>query len=68
VLRRKQPDLVRPYRTLGYPVVPILFIVGAGILLATTAVERPRESAMGIGLIVLGVPFYAYWKRQAASK
>ena len=67
VLRKKQPQLVRPYRTLGYPVVPLLFIAGAGILLATTAVERPRESAMGVGLIVLGVPFYAYWKRQAGA-
>ena len=68
VLRRKQPQLLRPYRTLGYPVVPVLFIAGACILLVTTAIERPRESAMGIGLIVLGVPFYSYWKRQAGSK
>ncbi len=68
VLRKKQPNLLRPYRTLGYPVVPVLFILGAGILLVTTAVERPRESAMGIGLILAGVPFYAYWKRQAALK
>jgi APA family basic amino acid/polyamine antiporter len=67
-LRKKQPNLVRPYRTLGYPIVPVLFILGAVILLATTAVERPRESAMGIGLILLGVPFYAYWKRHPSSK
>ena len=68
VLRKKRPDLVRPYRTLGYPLVPVLFVIGAGILLATTAIERPRESAMGIGLIVLGVPFYAYWKKQSTLK
>jgi len=68
VLRKKQPDLVRPYRTLGYPVVPVLFVIGAGILLATTAVERPRESAMGVGLIVLGVPFYRHWKKNAVLK
>jgi basic amino acid/polyamine antiporter, APA family len=64
VLRKKQPHLLRPYRTLGYPVVPVLFIFGAVILLTTTAIERPRESAMGLGLIVLGVPFYAYWKQK----
>src|SRR5205823_3014928 len=62
VLRKKRPELYRPYRTLGYPVVPILFIIGAAILLVTTALERPRESAMGIGLILLGLPFYYRWR------
>src|SRR6185369_10141549 len=62
VLRHKRPDLHRPYRTTGYPIVPILFVAGASILLVTTAVDRPRESLMGIALIVLGLPFYFYWK------
>ena len=64
VLRIKRPDLARPYRTLGYPVVPILFVVGAFVLLVSTAIERPRESLMGIGLILLGLPFYFYWRKQ----
>jgi APA family basic amino acid/polyamine antiporter len=64
VLRWRRPDLVRPYRTVGYPLVPVLFIVGAIVLLITTAIERPRESLIGIGLIVMGVPFYFYWKKQ----
>jgi APA family basic amino acid/polyamine antiporter len=68
VLRKKRPDLVRPYRTLGYPVVPILFVIGAGILLFSTALERPRESAMGIGLMLLGLPFYYYWKNRRGGK
>jgi APA family basic amino acid/polyamine antiporter len=64
VLRKKRPDLPRPYRTVGYPVVPVLFMIGAAVLLLSTAIERPRESLMGIGLIVLGLPFYFYWKKQ----
>jgi len=64
VLRRRRPDLHRPYRTIGYPLVPVLFILAAIVLLITTAIERPRESLMGIGLIVLGLPFYYYWKKQ----
>jgi APA family basic amino acid/polyamine antiporter len=68
VLRWRRPDLVRPYLTVGYPFVPVLFIVGAGILLITTAIERPRESLIGIGLIVLGLPFYFYWKKERARK
>jgi APA family basic amino acid/polyamine antiporter len=64
VLRKKRSDLNRPYRTLGYPLVPVLFILASLVLVFTTAVQRPRESAMGIGLIVLGLPFYFYWKRR----
>ena len=64
VLRHKQPDLVRPYRALGYPVIPLLFVVGAIILLVTTFLERQRESILGLGLMALGVPFYLYWKRK----
>src|SRR5438270_4962153 len=52
VLRKKRPDLARPYRTVGYPLVPVLFVIGATILVFSTAFDRPRESAMGIGLIV----------------
>jgi APA family basic amino acid/polyamine antiporter len=62
VLRRKRPDMPRPYRTLGYPAVPLVFIAGAAILLASTLVERRRESLMGIGIMAAGLPFYFYWK------
>jgi len=64
VLRIKRPGLARPYRTLGYPFVPALFVAGACVLLVSTAVDRPRESLMGIGLILLGLPLYFYWKKQ----
>jgi amino acid transporter len=65
VLRIKRPGMVRPYRTLGYPVVPILFVAGASVLLLTTIRDRPRESLMGIVLILLGLPFYFYWRKAA---
>ena len=68
VLRHKRPDLHRPYRTLGYPFVPVLFIIGSAILLVSTAIHSWRESAMGIGLIVLGLPFYAHWKKGAIPR
>ncbi|MGA2041289.1 MAG: amino acid permease [Bryobacteraceae bacterium] len=64
VLRRKRPELPRPYRTLGYPVVPILFVLVAGIFVISTLWDSPRESIMGIALILLGLPFYAYWSRR----
>lgn len=66
VLRKKRPDLLRPYRVLGYPIVPILFVGVAILLLGTTLIESPRESILGLFLIVAGIPFYYYWKRRAA--
>jgi len=68
VLRRKQPNLSRPYRVLGYPLVPVLFVGVAALLLVNTLHDRPRESLMGLFLMALGVPFYFYWKRQAAAR
>jgi APA family basic amino acid/polyamine antiporter len=67
VLRSKRPDLPRPYRTLGYPVVPLLFVAGAAILLASTLVDRRRESLMGLGIMAAGLPFYFYWKSSRKS-
>ena len=66
VLRRKRPDLVRPYKTLGYPFVPIVFVLVAGALIVSTLLESPRESVIGVGIIVVGIPFYWYWSRQKA--
>src|SRR3984957_1305614 len=61
VLRRTRPDLPREYKTLGYPVVPFLFLAGAAILEVSTLVHQPRESIAGILLILMGLPFYLYW-------
>ncbi len=63
VLRVKKPELTRPYRLKLYPLIPLLFIAGSIVLIVTTAVQRPRESVLGIGLILLGLPFYFHWKR-----
>jgi basic amino acid/polyamine antiporter, APA family len=63
VLRRKKPGMVRPYRTLGYPWVPGVFVLVAAALVLSTLFDSPRESLMGIFLIILGLPFYFYWRR-----
>jgi len=67
VLRRKRPDLVRPYKTLGYPFVPIVFVLVAGALIVSTLIESPRESLIGVGIILVGIPFYWHWSRQKAA-
>ena len=62
-LRRDRPDHPRPYRTWGYPVVPLLFIAGSAAFVANTLFERPVESFAGLGLVALGLPAYWYWRR-----
>jgi basic amino acid/polyamine antiporter, APA family len=64
VLRRKRPDLPRPYKTLGYPVVPAVFVAVALILIVFTLKDQPRESLLGLGLILAGIPPYYHWKRR----
>ncbi len=58
VLRFRAPDLPRPYRTLGYPVVPLVFVVVALWLVINTLINRPLESVAGLVLIALGLPVY----------
>jgi APA family basic amino acid/polyamine antiporter len=58
VLRRKRPDLERPYRVTAYPLPVIVFVVVSAFFVVNTLVEEPRSSLMGLGLVVAGVPFY----------
>jgi APA family basic amino acid/polyamine antiporter len=63
VLRRKRPDLPRPYKTLAYPVLPVLFVLVAISLVLSTLFDSPRESLLGLAIIFLGLPFYFHWRR-----
>ncbi len=63
VLRKKRPDLDRPYRTLGYPAVPVLFVSIAFCLVISTLFDSPRESLLGLALIFAGLPFYFHWRK-----
>jgi basic amino acid/polyamine antiporter, APA family len=65
VLRRKLPAVERPYRVLGYPVVPLLFVLVAMVLLYSTLIESPRESGIGLLVILAGLPFYRSFRRAA---
>jgi len=58
VLRRKAPEMPRPFHVPGYPVVPLLFGVVALGIVVNTLVETPRESGFGLAFIALGIPVY----------
>jgi APA family basic amino acid/polyamine antiporter len=63
VLRYRHPDLPRPYLTLGYPWIPLLFAGVAVLFCLSIVVRRPWETAFGLVLLTAGLPFYFYWRR-----
>ena len=63
VLRFRAPELPRPYRTFGYPVVPLVFVLVAAWLVVNTLINRPVESVSGLVLIAVGMPVYWYFHR-----
>jgi len=66
-LRRKMPDAPRPYRAWGYPYATLAFVVVAGCFLINTLFKDFRNALMGIVLILVSLPFYAYWTRSERS-
>jgi basic amino acid/polyamine antiporter, APA family len=64
VLRRTRPDVPRPYSCTGYPYLPALYLLMAGAWALNSVVTRPKETLIGIGIVFLGAPFYAFWRWQ----
>ncbi|MGC1782990.1 MAG: amino acid permease [Acidobacteriaceae bacterium] len=62
-MRKKYPEMPRPYRTWGYPVTPVLFVIGAFALALSLWVARPIRSTIGFVLVLSGLFFYRYWTR-----
>ena len=63
VLRWKRPDVPRPYRCTGYPWLPGIYVLIGGAWTLNTFITRPTEALAGMGIILIGVPEYMYWKR-----
>jgi APA family basic amino acid/polyamine antiporter len=68
VLRHKMKDMERPYRTLGYPLVPLVFVLVAGWLVINSLFTRPVEALVGLGLIAVGLPLYLYFRQRGTGK
>jgi APA family basic amino acid/polyamine antiporter len=63
VMRRKAPDIERPYKTFGYPAVPLIYIVLAGLFILDLAFLAPGTSGIGYLLVFTGIPVYLIWRR-----
>jgi APA family basic amino acid/polyamine antiporter len=68
VMRRKAPDIERPYRTLGYPFAPLIYILLAGIMVVDLAYLAPSTSGIGYILVLTGIPVYLIWRKSAAPR
>jgi APA family basic amino acid/polyamine antiporter len=67
-LRIKKPDMPRPYRAFGYPVVPALYILAATTIAITLLITAPVYSFAGLFIVLLGVPVYFVWRRQRKTR
>jgi len=67
VLRKKAAQIERPYRTAGYPFVPLLYMVIALLFVVDLGYLAPRTSGVGYLIVLTGLPAYLIWRRQAKA-
>jgi APA family basic amino acid/polyamine antiporter len=67
VLRRREPQMQRPYRTWGYPITPVIFLAVSAWYLYGLLRDRLTGSLIGIAIMALGIPFWIYWRSQKAG-
>jgi APA family basic amino acid/polyamine antiporter len=67
VLRYRRPEFVRPYKTWGYPIVPIIFVVLSVLLIVDLAVLAGGTSGVGYLIALTGIPVYFIWRRRRAD-
>lgn len=63
ILRKRHPNLERPYRTAGYPIVPLVFLIASVLMLANSAVRDTKPTLIDFGIILIGIPVYYFWRR-----
>jgi basic amino acid/polyamine antiporter, APA family len=64
VLRRTRPDMERPYRAIGYPVLPVIYILAAGLIEILLLLYKPNYTWPGLIIVLLGIPVYFLWRKK----
>lgn len=67
VLRVKKPDIPRPYKAFGYPVIPAIYILTTSFIMVILLIYKPNYTFPGLILVVLGIPVYYLWKKYSHS-
>ncbi|MBX7046063.1 MAG: amino acid permease [Ignavibacteria bacterium] len=68
VLRKKMRDAHRPFKAIGYPVVPAIFVLFCATLVIVTIINNPRDAGIGLALVLIGIPFFHNWKRKIKTE
>jgi APA family basic amino acid/polyamine antiporter len=68
VLRVKQPDAERPYKAVGYPLIPALYVIGAAVILVVLFVYQTTATWPGLLIVLTGVPVYFIWRKLSARE
>ena len=68
VLRKKLPNVKRVYKVPGYPVLPAIFVLFCATLVVVTIIQNPRDSGIGLGLVLIGIPFYLFWNSKIKKR
>ena len=63
LLRRKRPDVERPYRAFGYPVIPALYVISCIFIMGILLVYKPKYTWPGLIIVCVGIPVYYTWKK-----
>lgn len=66
-LRRKRPEMPRPYKAFGYPVIPALYMLSAGAIAVLLLVAKPEYSFAGLFIVLLGIPVYFLWRSRTGG-
>ncbi len=64
VLRKKMKDAERPYKVFGYPYIPAIAVIFFTTIFFVTIIESPRNAGIGLALVLLGIPFYLFWRKK----
>lgn len=67
ILRKKAPEMPRPYKVPLYPIVPLIAMLGGGFILMMTLITTPGLALTGIGVTAIGVPVYYYMKKKQVN-
>ncbi|MDX2129474.1 MAG: amino acid permease [Chloroherpetonaceae bacterium] len=67
ILRAKRPEVPRPYKAFGYPILPAIYIIIASIICVILLIKKPEYTFPGLGIVLLGIPVFYWWRSQSKS-
>jgi len=67
ILRIKKPDLPRPYKTFGYPVIPAVYIIATTFIMVVLLIYKPKYTFPGLIIVLLGIPVFYFWKKYSKN-